>query len=295
VARSLLILGALAAVTALLTGCQVHTQIAINEAAGGSGTVAVTVTLDASAVAAVGGRPALAAQLKDADLVAAGWAVAGPNPGPGSTTVISASHPFDTTAQAGALVGELAGTGPDSSRPFRLSISEHHSYWRTDTTLTGKVDLTCGLACFGDSGLSTSLGSPVGVNAGPLASAAHQSPDQVFTFSVAARLDGKVLDTDGVADTDGTLHWTPRLGQSLEMSAVTRSWNEGRIKMFVIAGGVLVVLVIVLLGVILYRWRRRRRRRRARGKGGVHGAGRSRGGRHRKTSGKVPDTVAPRS
>ena len=179
----------------------------------------MTVTLDAAAVAAVGGRPALAAQLKDADLVAAGWAVAGPNAGPGSTTVISASHPFDTTAQAAALVGELAGTGPDSSRPFRLSISEHHSFWRTDTTLTGKVDLSCGLACFGDSGLSTSLGSPVGVNAGPLASEAHQSPDQVFTFSVAARLGGKVLDTNGVADKDGTLHWTPRLGQSLQMAA----------------------------------------------------------------------------
>ncbi len=253
-------------------------------------------TLDGAAVAAVGGRPALAAQLKDADLVAAGWAVTGPIAGPGSTTVISASHPFETTAQAGALVGELAGTGPDSSRPFRLSISEHHSFWRTDTTLTGKVDLTCGLACFGDSGLRTSLGSPVGVNAGPLASAAHQSPDQVFTFSIAARLGGKVLDTDGVADKNGTLHWTPRLGQSLEMSALTRSWNEGRIRAFVIAGGVLVALLIVLLGLILYRWRRRRRRRQSGGRaGGGKGAGRARGGLHRKTSGQVPDTVAPRS
>jgi hypothetical protein len=249
--------------------------------------VAVTVALDRPALAAVGGQAALTAQLQDADLVAAGWTVTGPQAGPGSTTVISASHPFATPAQASALVGELAGSGPDASRPFRLSLAEHRTFWRTDTTLTGAVDLTCGLACFGDSGLKGVLGSPVGVNPSPLESAAGQSPDQVFAFSLSARLAGSVISTNASSRQDGTLQWTPRLGQTLELAAVTRTWNESRIKTFAIAGGVLVIVLLVLLGLGIVRWRRRRRQRR---KQPEHQAGRR---ARRKGSGKEADTVAP--
>jgi hypothetical protein len=245
-----------------LTGCEVNTRISVDEVAPGRGVVAVTVALDAAALAAVGGQGALAAQLQDADLVTAGWAVSGPKPGPGSTTVITASHPFATLAQASALVGDLAGSGPDSSRPFRLSISEHHGFWRTDTILTGTVDLTCGLGCFGDSGLSGTLGSPVGVNPAPLESGAGQRPDQVFTFSVSARLLGSLVSTNAASHQDGNLQWTPRLGQTLPLAAVTRSWNGPRIRAFAIGGGVVVLALVGLLGVAAYRWRRRRRRRR---------------------------------
>jgi hypothetical protein len=255
------LLAALVALVAALTGCQVNTRVAVEEDAGGRGTVAVTVTLDAGAVAAVGGEAALAAQLQDADLVAAGWSVSGPKPGPGSTTVLSASHPFATLAQASALVGDLAGSGPDASRPFRLSLSQHRSFWRTDTTLAGTVDLTCGLSCFGDSGLGGALGSPVGVNPAPLESAAGQQPGQVFTFSVAARLAGSVTATNATSRQGGVLQWTPRLGQTLELSAVTRSWNRSRITAFAIGGGVLFLALIGLLWVVIHRWRRRRRRR----------------------------------
>ena len=66
-----------------MAGCQVHTEMADRAAPNGTGTVTVTVTLDHAAVTALGGQAALAAQLQDADLVAAGWAVTGPRPGPG--------------------------------------------------------------------------------------------------------------------------------------------------------------------------------------------------------------------
>jgi hypothetical protein len=273
-----------------LTGCQVNTRIAVSEGAGGRGVVAVTITLDASALAAVGGQAALTAQLQDADLVAAGWAIAGPKAGPGSTTVISVSHPFTTPAEASTLVGDLAGAGPADSRPFRLTLSRHQSFWRTDTTLKGTVDLTCGLDCFGDSGLSRALGSPVGVNPGPLESASGQNPDQVFTFSVTARLTGSLVSTNASSQPGGLLQWTPRLGQVLPLAAVTRSWNESRIKAFAIGAGVLVIVVIGLLSFFIYRWRRRRRRRRAR----AAGAGQARpsgGGRGRRPG----ESVAPHS
>jgi hypothetical protein len=257
------LVAAVVVLVAALTGCQVNTRVAVEETAAGRGVVAVTVTLDAGALAAIGGQAALAAQLQDADLVAAGWSVSGPKPGPGSTTVMSASHPFATLAQAGVLVADLAGSGSDASRPFRLSISEHHGFWRTDTSLAGTVNLTCGLGCFGDAGLGGTLESPVGVNPAPLESAAGQRPDQVFTFTVNARLAGSLAATNAALQPDGSLQWTPRLGRTLQLAAVTRSWNRSRIRAFAIGGGVLVLAVIGLLGVVIVRWRRRRRHRRA--------------------------------
>jgi hypothetical protein len=260
-----------------LTGCQVHTQISINETAPGQGVVRVSVSLDQSAVAAIGGASALAAQLQDADLVAAGWKVTGPVPGPGSTTVVSASHEFTSAAQASALVAELAGSGPAGSRPFRLSLTQRHSFWRTDTALTGTVDLSCGVACFGDSGLTRALGFPTGVNAGSVAAAAGARPDQVFTFSLDARLRGSLVSSNGISLSDGDLQWHPRLGQRLELTAVTRTWRSGRIVAASVTAG---VVVLVALGGGIYWWWRRRRRRR---------------GQHHRRGRRVPEAVAPPS
>jgi hypothetical protein len=239
--------------------------------------VRVSVSLDRSALAAIGGAPALAAQLQDADLVAAGWTVTGPAPGPGSTTVVSASHPFTSAAQASALVAELAGSGPASSRPFRLSLTQRHGFWRTDTALTGTVDLSCGVTCFGDSGLTSALGFPTGVNPGALAAASGEQPDQVFTFSVDARLRGSLVNTNAVSRPGGSLQWTPRLGQRLELTATTRIWHSGRIVAASVAAG---VVVLVALGGAVYWWWRRRRRRR---------------GQHRRGRRQLQEAVSPPS
>jgi hypothetical protein len=219
----------------------------------------------------------LAAQLQDADLTAAGWTVTGPSPGPGGTTVVAASHPYTSPGQASALVREIAG-----AKPFQLVISSRHTFWRTETTLTGKVDLTCGLACFGDSGLAGALGSPTGVNPGPLASAAGQQPGQVFTFGVAAHLPGGLLRSNAAVRRGGTLQWTPRLGQSLTLTAVTRQWDSGRILAAAIGGG---VVVLGLLGFGAFWWRRRRRR-------GPRG-GRRRRGAHRQGAPTMAEPVTP--
>ncbi len=152
----------------------------------------VSVSLDRSALAAIGGAPALAAQLQAADLRAAGWTVTGPAAGPGSTTVVSASHGYATPAEASALVADLAGSGPvgGAGRPFHVSVQKRHGFWqRRGRCCSGQVDLRCGVDCFGDSGLTSALGFPTGVNPASLAGPGNQ-PDQVFTFSVDARLPG---------------------------------------------------------------------------------------------------------
>jgi hypothetical protein len=246
------------ALVALLTGCRVNTRVALYETASGRGVVTVSVSLDASALAAIGGRQALAAQLQDADLKAAGWTVTGPTPGPGSTTVVTASHGYTTPAQASALLADVAGTGPPGERPFRLSVEKRHGFWRDERVLQGEVDLTCGVACFGDPGLTKALGFPTGVNPAPLG--AGERPDQVFTFSLDARLPGRLVNSNGTPLSDGTLRWTPRLGQRPQLAALTRTWNTGHIVVAGVASGVAVLLVI---GLAAYWWVRRRRRRRA--------------------------------
>jgi hypothetical protein len=266
-----------------ITGCQVNTQIDVEATGPGHGVVSVTVSLDPAAVAAVGGSSALAAQLQDADLIAAGWAVTGPQAGPRSSTVVSASHAYAAPAQASALVAELAGdSGAGGIRPFRLSFSDRHSFWRTDTVLSGEVDLTCGLDCFGDSALKSALGFPTGLNPGPLSTAAGQQADQVFTFSLAAGLQGSLVRSNADARQGDTLRWTPRLGQKLELLAVTRSWNWARIVGSAIGAGVVVLGLVVLVALL---WRRRRRRRKqgsGQPSGSTQSGRRRRGGLHRK-------------
>jgi hypothetical protein len=246
------------ALVALLSGCRVDTRVALYQTASGRGVVTVSVGLDASALAAIGGRQALAAQLQDADLKASGWTVTGPTPGPGSTAVVTASHGYTTPAQASALLADVAGAGPAGERPFRLSVENRHGFWRDDRVLQGEIDLTCGVACFGDPGLTRALGFPTGVNPAPLA-AAGERPDQVFTFSLDARLPGRLVDSNGTPLADGALRWTPRLGQRLQLAALTRTWNTGHIAAAGAASG---GAVLLLIGLTVYWWIRRRRRRR---------------------------------
>jgi hypothetical protein len=253
------ILGA-AVLVAALTGCRVQTQVVIDQAPSGRGVVTVSVSLDRSALAAIGGAPALAAQLQTADLRAAGWTVTGPRAGPGSTTVVSASHSYATPAQASALVADLAGSGPDggAGRPFQVSLQKRHGFWRNEAVLLGQVDLRCGVNCFGDSGLTSALGFPTGVNPASLAGPGNQ-PDQVFTFSLDARLPGQVVNSNGTALPDGSVRWTPRLGQRLQLAALTRTWNTGRIVGAIVTAGLVVSLGV---GLAAYWWLRRRRRKR---------------------------------
>lgn len=257
----LLLLAALLA----LTGCQVHTTVAVTARPDGHGSVTVTVALDPAALAAIGGKAALAGQLRTADLTAAGWTVSGPGPGPGGTTVVAVNHGFSDLAQASALVGEVAGSGPSGERPFRLAVTTRHTYWATTTALTGTVDLRCGLACFGDSGLQSSLGSPVGADVGPLSQAARQSPGQLLTFEVTARLPGHLRSSNALMSSGGLLHWTPKLGAVESLTAETRMVQTGRIHAVegAIAGGAALVL-LVLLWLVWRLWRRRRRSRRDR-------------------------------
>ncbi len=250
----------LAVLLGAATGCQVTTQVAVTTAANGSGTLAVAVTLDAQAIAAVGN---LAQQLQTSDLVQAGWVVAGPVPSVGGSETVTVRHAFSNPAQLQALAAQLAGSGPEASRPFQLELRRTHSFWHSGTELTGSVDLTCGLACFGDQGLQAALGSPLGVNVNPLVQQARQQPGQVFRFSMSAALDGHLLTTNAPSRSGSVETWTPVLGQKTTVLAVTQSVNTGHVVLVAVLSGAGLIVVLVLLVFLLLRWRRRRRARSA--------------------------------
>jgi len=284
------VFAALVLALVLLSGCQVNTVVTIDTAANGHGTVSVRVTMDQSAVQAVGGLSALAGQLDVSDLQAAGWSVSGPSPGPNSSAVLTASHTFSTPAEAAQLVADLAGSGPASGRPFKLALSRRSSFWHVYTGLSGTVNLTCGLGCFGDSGLRSALGSATGVNPSPLEAQTHETPAQAFTFGVKARLPGATASSNASTRDGGVFSWTPVLGRTLVLSATTQEWNWPHlILLFVLAG----IVVVGLLVLAVWMWRSRRRRRKRPDDGSP--PGRPRRGAHAKPRRGIAKAVTSHS
>jgi hypothetical protein len=243
--------------TVMAAGCGVGTGVDVAVRPDGTGTVGVTVTLDPAALTQVGD---LAAQLQTSDLARAGWTVAGPRTGPDGSEVVSATKPFATPAQAGTDLAALAGSGPAATRPFRVDVTRRHTFWHTSLAVSGTVDLTCGIGCFGDAGLARQLGSSVGVNPGSLTSQSGQTAAQVLTFSVVVHLPGQVRAVSpGVVD-GHTVTWTPVLGHALAVAASSRSLNSGAVTAVAAGGAVLLILLIAAVLIVVRRRRRRRSR-----------------------------------
>ncbi len=164
-------------------GCQVRTDVELAVARDGSGTVAVTVTLDKEAAAQV---PNLAAQLRVDDLRKAGWQLTGPRRTSGGAVVVSARKRFGRPEQAGAVLEELAGRGG----PFRgFAVTRTHSFARTTWAARGTVDLSRGLAAFSDQRLTALLGGkPFGRSDAELRFMARGSVADAAPFRVRVRL-----------------------------------------------------------------------------------------------------------
>lgn len=238
----------------LLAGCRVDTRVSVVEHGGGDGTVAVTVTFDAAAVQALGGQAQLAKQLRYADLESGGWAVAGPSLLSGGAASVTVTHGFSSPSQLSQLMSSLAGD--TSTHPFRLSVSDNGGFWTNKTVVKGAVDLRCGLDCFGDPGLQSALGGPLGVDPQPLEGTAGD-PAQIFHFAFAVRLPGHVDPSAGnpVVARDGTLTWSPRLGSLVDVGAQSESVDWGHVVLVAVLAG------LAVLGGGFGSWRPRRRRR----------------------------------
>jgi FMN phosphatase YigB (HAD superfamily) len=136
----------------VLGACQVDTDVVLEMAEDGSGTVTVTVTLDPEAAARV---PDLADQLATDDLVAAGWEITGPSTVEGGSLEITATKPFADPDEAAAVLTEIGG--PDGVLQD-VSLDRSREFARTSYSFSATADASGGVAALADEGLVELLG-----------------------------------------------------------------------------------------------------------------------------------------
>ena len=180
----LIILGALVAM--VLAGCQVDSQVAIRVNEGGSGTVTVTVHLDAEAAERLG-DPATSVQLSD--LVAAGWVVDSPKtetsgPTKGGVTLV-VRRKFGSPDELALVLGEIGGTPGETGSPAVFSdvqLKLTDGFASTDYSFSSALSLTGSLEQFSDPELTAALGGL------PLARTPEELQAEGLTAASAATL-----------------------------------------------------------------------------------------------------------
>jgi hypothetical protein len=247
------------AVGVLISGCGATVNLRVVIGRSGSGSVALVVKFPKATAAQL---EDLSAGLPVADLRAAGWVVEGPKPGPNGSTVVGASHTFANLTQVPALVADVAGSGPEKSRPFRLAVTKVPGLLQDHYTATGMVDLRCWLSCFNDPGLASSVGYPLGLSPAEIHRLFGAHPGDELTFGFEVLLPGTLTSSDASGRAaGGGLIWSPVLGEATNIAASSETENLPLIRALVAAIGAGALVVLFTASYLL--WRRRRRRRRS--------------------------------
>jgi len=226
-------------VVLVAAACQVQVATTVSVAADGSGTVTQAVGFDAAALARVGD---LRQQVRATDLEAAGWTVDDPVTEDG-TTWVRAHHDFADADEANLVLAQLSG--PDG--PYRdLVVTRTSSALSTTTEVSGTMDLSAGVAMFGDPQLTQSLG---GDGSGGLVARIEAEEGRPADEMVDVAI---TVDLPGADETvQGALGSGP---QPIDVSSSENHVLSLLWKVFV------VVLVLLTAAVVALRIRARRRR-----------------------------------
>ena len=227
----------------LLAGCRVGVSVEVEAGVDGGGEVRATVTLDEKAAAQV---PNLAEQLRVDDLLRAGWQVEGPSPMPGGGVTVLATKPFATSVGATRALQEVGG----GFGGLRLSVDR--GFWRTRSELAGAVDLSSGLAAFGDGELAGLVGNPtLGLDPAAVERELGRPLGDVVAVELVGDLAGAV-EADAPGIRSGAPVWTAPLGSSVAVRATAEQWNVLRLAL----AGVSVLSGFSLFVVLVRRSRR---------------------------------------
>lgn len=245
-------LGALLVLALVTTGCQVTLTAGIDLEADGKGTVRAGVGFDDEALREVGD---LGAGLRADDLRQAGWDVTGPAKEDDGLTWLRASKGFDNPDEAVRVAAQLAG--PDG--PFRdLRVTRERSLLRTETSFSGVVDLSEGLAGLSDAELQAALGDfDLGLDLESLRRRFGDALGDRVRVEVTTRLPGKVTANTPTFD-GGRAVWTAALGERVDLVATGRLTRLASL----VYGAVALLVAVAGLTVVVLRTRKRRRRAR---------------------------------
>lgn len=128
----------LAALAVVLAGCRVDTRVDIDVRSNGSGTLRSTVTLDADAVARLGGANTLAQNVPIGDLRQAGWTISAWKRETNGAETLTLAHSFVDSVDLARRVVDLAG--PDGVLQ-NASFSLERGWFRSRQTLSIVVDV----------------------------------------------------------------------------------------------------------------------------------------------------------
>ncbi|HEX7166629.1 MAG TPA: hypothetical protein VF230_06590 [Acidimicrobiales bacterium] len=234
----------------VLGACKVDVSVGIDAHADGTGDVRVTALLDKRAAEEAGD---LRKRLRTDDLEEAGWVVETPERRDDGTVSITVRHPFDSPHEAGEVLAQLSG----DDGPLRgFELTQDRSFFRTETTFTGTVDLARGVEAFSDPALQEAFGGQaLGVPVDQLERRLGASLDRIFGLQVALRLPGSVESNAPTATSNGAV-WAPKLGEQVSLQAEAGRWNLRNIVLLVVC-----VTATVALVWVVARGRRQRRPR----------------------------------
>lgn len=241
----LVVVGALA-----LAACEVRSQVGVDVAEDGSGTVTVTVRLDAEAARRLG-DPTTAVRTED--LVAAGWSVEDPDPRDDGL-VLRSRRAFASPEDLPSVLDEVGGAG-GLFRDVDLSVTDGFASTRYE--FRAGVELTGNPEQFGDDALSAALdGLPLARTPEELALEGAADPDAIV-LEVVVDLPGGDPTTNGEIR-DGAAVWSFPLSGGEPTSTTltsTSSTTAGSTRLLLLVGAVALVLAGVLLVVGLVRRR----------------------------------------
>lgn len=229
----------------LCAACRVDVGVGVDTRPDGSGTVQVSATLDKEAVEQAG-------PLALDDLKKAGWRVDGPTPTSSGGAVVRVTKPFRDAADLAKVMAEVSG----DKGPFRgFTLRRHRSFFTTTTRFSGVVDLSPGVAGFTDEDLRKRLGgTDSGLDPAAVERVTRARLNELFSFSVTARLPGSVTTSNAPTTVGNGAVWRPKLGEQITMDATSRSYNTAPIVFAVVA----IVAAVALLIVVGSRLVRRR-------------------------------------
>jgi hypothetical protein len=233
-------------VALVAAGCQVQTEVTVEMADDGSGTVEVAVGLDEGAMAELpdldssGSSDAadLSQLVRVEDLTSTGWTVGEPEASDG-VTWLRITKPFGTPEEAGQILAEL--TGPEGGLRD-LQLSRSRGFGSTSYDFSGTADLSAGLESFGDAGLAEALdGEPLGEDAAAIQERLGQPLAEMLTLDVVVALPG------------ATKTFSPELGGEAVSMSSSSSVSDMRVLGL---AGLAVALFVALAVVLVVRWRR---------------------------------------
>ena len=243
---------------ALLSACQVETNVTVDVARDGTGTITIVAIADKDIMKEV---PDLGDDLNFSDLDAA-WVIDGPSKTDSGGLRVQISHDFNTPAEATQILGSLNG----DKGPFKdLALTRTGSANKSTFKLSGTLEVNGGLSAFADAEVMKLIGDP------PFQGSLEYSNVDIgdaLNINLIANLPGDIKKSNGTLTANGAQSWHVTFdGNAIEVNYTTVNNDVAATTASIVRKVLIVVAALWLVGagvlaVFVARAQRRRASRR---------------------------------